>query len=116
MIRCVCGVTTKEQVSSQDLLDRMKLDDMEKVLLIRRLRWHNHVERSDSWLKKVLTLNPVGGRDSGRPKKIWPEVIRRDCLSPGLTETHPSEGNFGVVHLEVCRQTGPYRLIKSNVN
>ena len=116
MIRCVRGVTIKEQVSSQDLFDRMKLDDMEKVPLTRRLRWHNHVERSDSWLKNVLKLNPVGGRDSGRPKKIWSEVIRQDCLSSSLTETHPSEGNLRGVHLEVCRHAGPYGLIKTNVN
>ena len=113
MIRCVCGVTTKEQFSSQDLLDRMILDDIEKVPLIRRLRWHNH---NDRWLKKVLKLNPVGGRDSGRPKKIWSNVIPRDCLSASLTETHPSEGKLGVVHLEVCRQTGPCELIKSYVD
>ena len=94
----------------------MKLDDMEKVPLPHRLRWHNHVERSDSCLKKVLKLNPVGGREHGQPMKTWSEVIRRGCLAPGLTETHPSEGNLGVVHLEKCRHTGPYELIKSNVN
>ena len=116
MIRCVCGVTIKEQVSSQDLFDRMKLEDMEQVPLTRRLRWHNHVERSDSWLKNALILNPVGGRGSGRPKKIWSEVIRQDCLSSSLTETHPSEGNRRGVHLEVCRHAGPYGLIKTNVN
>ena len=108
MIHCGRGVTIKKQVSSQDLLDRMKLDDMQKVPLTRRLRWHNHVESSDSWLKNVLKLNPVGGRDSGRPKKIWSEVIRQDCLSSSLTETHPSEGNLRGVHLEVCRHAGPY--------
>ena len=91
MIRCVCSVTTKEQASSQDLLDRMELDDMERVSPTRRLRWHNHVELNDSWLKKVLKLNPVGGRDSGRPKKIWSEMIFRDYLSSSLRPILPKE-------------------------
>ena len=95
----------------------MQLEDLKKVPLIRRLRWHNHVERSNSWLKvEVQKLNPVGGRDSDRPKKTWWEVIRRDCLALGLTEARPSEGNLGVVQLEMCRQTGPYGLIKSSLN
>ena len=32
MIHWMCGVTTKDQVSLQDLLERMQLDDLAKVL------------------------------------------------------------------------------------
>ena len=77
----------------------MQLGDLEKVPRAHRLRWHNHVERSDSWLKKAQKHNTVGGRDRGRPKKTWSEVIPLDCLAPGPTGTHPSEGNIGVVYL-----------------
>ena len=49
MTRWLCCVTTKDQVSSQDLLDRMLLDSLGKV----RPRWHGHVKRNDCWLKKV---------------------------------------------------------------
>ena len=42
----VCGVTTKDIVSSQPL-NKMQIDDMERVLHTHRLRWHGHVERSD---------------------------------------------------------------------
>ena len=78
MIRWMCDVTTKDQVSSQDLLERMWLDDLEKVFCTRRLRWHGYVERSDGWLKKVQKLNPTGGRGHGRPKKTWTGVIGMD--------------------------------------
>ena len=54
MIRWICGVTTIDQVSSQDLLERMQLDYTEKVIHSRRLRQHGHVEHSDGWMKKVL--------------------------------------------------------------
>ena len=48
----------------------MQLDHLKKVPLTRRQRWHKHVERSDNWLKvEVQKLNPIGGRDSGGPKR-----------------------------------------------
>ena len=65
----MCGVTAKDQVSSQDLLERMQHDDLANVLCTRQLRWRGHVERSDGWLKKVQKLNPTGGCGRGRPKK-----------------------------------------------
>ena len=40
----------------------MPLDDLEKMLHTRRLRWQGHVERSDGWLKKSrnsITLEVV---------------------------------------------------------
>ena len=89
MIRWMYGVTTKDQVSSQHLLERMQLDNLAKVLRTRRLRWHSHVERSNSWLKKVQKLNPTGGRGRGHPKKSWTVVINMDCL--GLAATQPSD-------------------------
>ena len=52
MICYVYSVTTKDQVSSQDLLERMQLDDQAKVL--HRLRCHGYVEPSDGWLKEVM--------------------------------------------------------------
>ena len=91
MIRRMCGVTTKDQVSWQDVLERMQLDDLAKVLRIRRLRRHGHVEHSDGWLKKVQKINLTGGRD--RPKKTWTEAIDMDCLARGLNETHFSDRN-----------------------
>ena len=87
MIRWMCRVTTKDQVSLQDLLERMQLDDLAKVLRIRWLRLHGHVECSDGWLKKVQKLNPTRDCGRGRPKKTWTEVIDMDCLTLGLTET-----------------------------
>ena len=89
MICWMCGVTTKDQVSSQDLLERMQLDNLAKVLRTWWLRRHGHAERSDGWLKKVQKLNPTGGSGRGRPKKTWTEVIDMECLALGLTETHP---------------------------
>ena len=59
MMHWMCGVTIKNEVSSQDLLDMTQLDDLAKVLRTLQLKWHGHVERSDGWLKKVQKLNPT---------------------------------------------------------
>ena len=66
MIRWMYGVTTKDQVSSQGLLQRMQLDDLAKVLRTHRPRWQGHVEWSDGLLKKVRKLK------SNRRSWAWP--------------------------------------------
>ena len=93
--RWVCVVTTKDQVSPQDLLERMQPDDLANVLHTRRLRWHGHVKRSDGWLKRIQKLNPIGDHGRGRPRKTWTEVIDMDRLAMGLVETHPSDRKAG---------------------
>ena len=52
MICWMCSVTTKDQVSSQDFLERMQLDNRARVLCTCSLRWYGHVEHSNAWLKK----------------------------------------------------------------
>ena len=57
------------------------------------LRWHDHVEHSDGWLKKSRNSTPEEiMHGNGHPKKTWPEETHMDCLHLGLTETHPSNG------------------------
>ena len=75
MIRWMCGVTTKDQVSSQDILERMQLDDLAKVFWTLRQGWHGHAKRNDCWWKN-------------------------DRLAFSLRPTF-STGKLGVVHLEV---------------
>ena len=58
MTRWMCEATTKDQVIYRDLLERIQLDDLAKVLHTRQLRWLGQVERSDGQLKKVQKLIP----------------------------------------------------------
>ena len=68
VIRWMCGVTTKDQVSSQDIsLRGCSLEIPEKIICTSRLRWYSHVECSDGWLKTMQKLNPTGGRGHGHP-------------------------------------------------
>ena len=84
------GVTTKDQVFSQALLDTMQLDNLGKVLCTRRQRWNWHFGRIDGWLI-IQRLNPTGGWSLGLPKGTWSEMILGHCLIVELTEAHPSD-------------------------
>ena len=75
MIRWVCGVTTKEQVSSQDPLERVQLDDLARALCTYWIRWYGDVGRNDGWLQNIQKLNPTGGHRRGRPNETWREMI-----------------------------------------
>ena len=52
----------------------------------RRLRWFGHVLRKDDedWVKKCMALEVDGGRERGRPRKRWSDVVRRDMKKCGL--------------------------------
>ena len=45
MVRMMCGVTLKQRLSNQDLLERMGIDSVSNVMRISRLRWFGHVKR-----------------------------------------------------------------------
>ena len=81
----MCGITTKDQVSWQGILERMQVDDLAKAVRTRWLRWPGA-----GWLKTVQKLNLIGVHGRGHPKKTWTEAIDMDCLALGLTEANPS--------------------------
>ena len=93
MIWWMCGVTTKDQVKSQDLLEKMQLDDRAKVLSTHRLRCHDQVEHSDGWLKKVQNLIPweVGAvatlRKPGQKWSTWMPSAGSDWDPPFRQES-----------------------------
>ena len=81
IIRWMCGVTTKDQVSSQELLKKMQLD------LTREGSPHPSTHmlwpcRTWWWLSEGRpATHRIGGGGRGHSKKIWSELIRQDCLA-----------------------------------
>ena len=74
MIRWICNVKAKDEVSSDSLLSKLGIQDLNMVLRTSRMRWFGHVERSTGWIAKVRKLNDVAQRRPGRPKKTWDEL------------------------------------------
>ena len=69
MIRWICNVNAKDEVSSDSLLTKLGIQDLDVVLRTGRMRWFGHVERSTDWISEVRKLNVVAQKRSGRPRK-----------------------------------------------
>ena len=78
MIRWTCNVKAKDEVSSDSLLSKLGITDLDVVLGTSRMRWFGHVERSTNWIAKVRNLNVIAQKRAGRPKKTWDEVLMDD--------------------------------------
>ena len=78
MIRWICNVKAKDEVSSNSLLSKLGIQDLDVVLPTSIMRWFGHVERSTGGIAKVRKLNVVAQKRPGRPKKTWDEVLMDD--------------------------------------
>ena len=78
MIRWICNVRAKDEVSSDSLLTKLGIQDLDVVLRTSRMRWFGHVERSTGWIAEVRKLNVAAQKRSGRPRKSWDEVLEND--------------------------------------
>ena len=88
-IRWICNVKAKDEVSSDSLLTKLGIQDLDVVLCIGRMRWFGHVERSTGWISEVRKLNVVAQRRSGRPRKSWDEVIKNDRKKLDMDSADP---------------------------
>ena len=68
MIRWICNVKAKDEVSSDSLLTKLGIQGLDVVLCTGRMRWFGHVERSTGWISEVCKLNVVAQKRSGRPR------------------------------------------------
>ena len=89
MIRWICNVRAKDEVSSDSLLTKLGIQDLDVVLRISRIRWFGHVERSTGWIAEVRKLNVVAQKRSGRPRKSWDEVPENDRKKLGMDSADP---------------------------
>jgi len=65
---------------------RLGINDIALVLQQNRLHWCGHVLRKedDDWVKKCMEYEVEGPRPTGRPKRTWREVVKKDCLARKL--------------------------------
>ena len=89
MIHWICNVRAKNEVSSDSLLTKLGIQDLDVVLRTSRMRWFGHVERSTGWIAEVRKLNVVAQKRSGRPRKSWDEVLENDRKKLGMDSADP---------------------------
>jgi len=86
MVRWICGVKLQDRVPSEELGERLGLDDIILVLQQNRLCWYGHVlqKEDNDWVKKCLEYEVEGARPRGRPKKTWRDLVQKDCQAHKL--------------------------------
>ena len=89
MIRWICNVKAKDEVSSDSLLTKLGIQDLDVELRTGRMRWFGLLERSTGWISEVRKLNVVAQKRSGRPKKSWDEVIKNDRKKLDMDSADP---------------------------
>ena len=89
MIRWICNVRAKDEVSSDALLTQLGIQDLDVVLRTSRMRWFGHVEHSTGWIAEVRKLHVVAQKRSGRPRKSWDEVLENDRKKLGMDSADP---------------------------
>ena len=99
MIPWICNVKAKDEVSSDSLLTKLGIQDLDVVLRTGRMRWFGHVERSTGWISEVRKLNVVAQKRSGRPKKSWDEVIKNDRKKLDMDSADPQNRSEWRGHL-----------------
>ena len=57
---------------------RLNLAPLESKLRLNRLRWYEHVERSDKWKNKYTHLEIDRFKDRRIPHKTWSATVTED--------------------------------------
>ena len=65
------------------------IEDLDLILKERRLRWYEHVERSNGTVKIAFDIQVDGKREPGRPKMTWKQLTERDCREWKLSAINP---------------------------
>jgi len=88
MVRWMCDVKVKDEVPSKGSRMRLGIDDIILVLEQNRLRWYGHVLRKEDTdcVKKCTEYEVEGSRPRGRPKRMWTEVVQKDCQACKLNK------------------------------
>ena len=73
IIHWICNVKAKDEVSSDSLLSKLGIQDLDVVLRTSRMRWFGHVEC--------------------RPKKTWDEVLMDDRKKLGMDSADPQNSS-----------------------
>jgi len=81
IVRWTCNAKVKDRVPSKELRERLGTDAIILVLQQNRLRWYGHVlQKEDTdWVKKCMEYEVEGSRPKGRSKRMWTEVVQKDC-------------------------------------
>jgi len=69
----MCDVKVIDRVPSKQLRERLGIDDI--ILILQHV-----LQKEDTdWVKKCMEYEVEGSRPRVRPKRMWREVVQKDC-------------------------------------
>ena len=68
IIRWICNIEAKDEVSSDSLLIKLHIQD--------RIMWLDYIKWSTGWITQAGKLEVNVQKRRSRPKKIWEEAVR----------------------------------------
>ena len=90
MIRWTCNVRLKDHISSDSLLRKLGINNIQTLLRYNRLRWFGHVVRNDGCINNITEFEVDGLRGRGRPKNTWKDTITNDLRHWKLSRADPA--------------------------
>ena len=90
MVRWICNVRLKNRISSDSLLEKFGINNIQTLLRYNRLRWFGHVAKNDGCINSITALEVNGHRGRGWPRKTWRDTINDDRKNWKLTRVDPA--------------------------
>jgi hypothetical protein len=80
MVRHMCGVTLQNRKSSEELRNKLGVENISDVIRRGRLRWFGQVERKEDsdWVKACQKIEINGERGKDRGRKTWKQCVSTD--------------------------------------
>jgi len=93
MVRWMCNVKVKDRVPSNELRERLGIDDIILILQQNRLRWYGHVLRKEDtdWVKKCMKYEVEGSPGQRAVKRLLLLFCAVLCMSVVHSDTHTYE-------------------------
>lgn len=93
MIHWICDVRNKDRIDSNTLAKKLKINSIAEALRGRRLRWYDHVQRNDGWLRRCTEIVVDGRRGRGRSRRTWSDCTKEDLRCRRLEGTNVEDRN-----------------------
>ena len=89
------GVKLNERKKNEELRELLGLEPVSLIIKKSRLRWFGHAERKDDndWVKRCITWEVEGIRQTGRPKKTRWDCVKNDMESLGPSQKDAQSRN-----------------------
>ena len=90
MVRWISNVCLKDRISSDSLLEKLGINNIQILLRYNRLCWFGLVARNDGCINSITAPEVDGHQGRGRQRKIWGDTINDDCKNWKLTREDPA--------------------------